>query len=68
LRVDELAILSVKGSGAFELFNMAAESVYAARGYDAMAAMMQAYAAAQPPKDGPAIIATLQRQKFTGAC
>jgi ABC-type branched-subunit amino acid transport system substrate-binding protein len=45
---------------------LAAESVYAARGYDAMTAMMQAYAAAQPPRDGPAIIATLQRQNFTG--
>lgn len=45
---------------------LAAQSVYAARGYDAMAALMQAYAAAQAPKDGPAIVAALQRQNFTG--
>jgi ABC-type branched-subunit amino acid transport system substrate-binding protein len=45
---------------------LAAQSVYAARGYDAMTALLQAYAAAQGSKDGPAIVATLQRQNFTG--
>ncbi|WIA43947.1 hypothetical protein OEZ86_010340 [Tetradesmus obliquus] len=45
---------------------LAAQSVYAARGYDAMTALLQAYAAAQGPKDGPAIVAALQRQNFTG--
>ncbi|KAF6261902.1 periplasmic binding protein-like I [Scenedesmus sp. NREL 46B-D3] len=45
---------------------LAAESVFAARGYDAMTALLQAYAAAQAPKNGPAIVAALQRQNFTG--
>jgi ABC-type branched-subunit amino acid transport system substrate-binding protein len=46
---------------------LAAQSVYAARGYDAMTALLQAYAAAASPKDGPAFVGALQRQNFTGA-
>lgn len=39
---------------------------FAAQGYDAMVALLRAYARAAPPKDGPALVKTLQQQKFEG--
>ena len=39
---------------------------FAAQGYDAMVALLRAYAAAGPPRDGPAITKELQQQVFEG--
>lgn len=41
---------------------------FAAQGYDAMVALLRAYAAAAPPRDGPALVAQLQQQTFEGEC
>jgi len=41
-------------------------SYQAAHAYDAMVALMRAFQAAAAPKDGPAIKAALQLQKFEG--
>lgn len=39
---------------------------FAAQAYDAMVALLRAYAAAAPPKDGPAIAKQLGRERFQG--
>jgi hypothetical protein len=39
---------------------------FAAQAYDAMVALLRAYAAAAPPKDGPAIAKQLGRERFEG--
>lgn len=39
---------------------------FAPQGYDAMVALLKAYAASPPVKDGPALAKELERQKFEG--
>lgn len=39
---------------------------FAAQGYDAMVALLRAYAAAQPPRDGQAVADELQEVAFEG--
>lgn len=46
--------------------NNAAYSAYAAHAYDAMEALLKAYKAASPPKDGTSIAQQLGKQKFAG--
>lgn len=46
----------------------ASYQAYAAHAYDATIAVMKAYKAALPPKDGPAIKQQLQKEAFKGKC